>query len=223
MTIKGLSSLVLAVSLCLSISATQAANGWQEKFNKSGIVLSQRTVPGKAYQQIQGHMTISGRIDPLVGILNNPGLCNKWLNSCISSKIVEQVTPAERINYTVIDAPLLYENRDMYIRSKAAYDSQAKAVTITLQGVENYAAVQGKQVRVKSLNGFWRFQQLDEQQVRVSYQMYSDPQITPVSVVDSFSPESLFKTFSNLRTLATSAAHRNVRFKPAELQAITVR
>lgn len=223
MTLKELSSLIAAVSLCLSIPAVQAAGGWQEKLNKSGIVLSQRAVPGKAYQQIQGQMVISGRIDPLVGILNNPGLCSQWLNNCLSSKIVEQVNPAERINYTVVDAPLLYEDRDMYIRSKASYDSQAKAATITLQGIENYAAAQGKRVRVKSLNGFWRFQQLNEHQVRVSYQMYSDPQITPASAVDSFSPESLFKTFSNLRRLATSPAHQNIRFKPAELQAITRR
>jgi hypothetical protein len=223
MKTKELSRLILLLGLGFGTSVTQAADGWREMLNKSGIVLSQRALPGKTYQQIQGQMIVNGRIDSLVGILNNPQLCSKWLNGCLSSSVVSQLSPAERINYTVVDAPLLFEDRDMYVRSKASYDSHSKAVTITLQGVDNYGAAQGKRVRVKSLNGFWRFQQQNDQQVKVNYQMYSDPQITPVSAVDSFSPESLFKTFSNLRKLVNSPALRNVRFKPGELEAITVR
>ena len=221
--IKGLSHSLLALGLCFSTSALQAAGEWREMINTSGIVLSQRTLPGKAYQQIQGQMTIAGQIDSLVGILNNPGLCVRWLNDCRLSTVVKQISEAERISYTVIDAPFPLEDRDMYVRSKAGYDSQTKTVTITLQGIHNYAAVQAGKVRVQALNGFWQFKQLEDQQVRVTYQMLSDPQITPASVVDSFAPKSLLKTFTNLRKLAGSPPYQQIRFKPAELQAITVR
>lgn len=223
MKIKGLSHSLLALGLCFSASVSQAAGEWREMINTSGIVLSQRALPDKAYQQIQGQMTIEGRIDSLVAILNNPDLCVRWLNACRSSKVVKQVNEAERINYTVIDAPFPFEDRDMYIRSKAGYDSQTKTVTISLQGVHNYAAIQGQRVRVQSLNGFWQFKQLENQRVKVSYQMYSDPKITPPSVVDSFAPNSLLKTFTNLRKLAGSPPYQNIRFQPAELKAITVR
>lgn len=222
MKIKGLSSSLLVLALCFA-SAAQAAGEWREVLNTSGIVLSQRTLPGKAYQQIQGQMTIEGKIDSLVGILNDPSLCVRWLNDCRSSRVVDKISPAERISYTIVDAPFPLEDRDVYVRSKAAYDSQTKAVTITLRSIPDYAATQEKKIRVQSLNGFWRFRQLNDQQVRVSYQMYSDPQITPASLVDSFSPTSLLKTFTNLRKLATSPPYQNIRFKPAELQAITVR
>nr|CAA6804468.1 MAG: Unknown protein [uncultured Thiotrichaceae bacterium] len=223
MKFKGLSFALLLFSLCLTNTTLQAAGGWREIINESGIVLSQRTLPGRTYQQIQGQMTISGRIDTLTSILNNPALCSQWLNGCRSSQVVKKLSQAERINYTVIDAPFPLEDRDMYVRSKAGYDSHTKTVTITLQGIHNFAAEQGKRVRVMSLNGFWKFKQLDNEQVKVSYQMHSDPQITPPSVVDSFSPSSLLKTFTRLRKLATSPAHRNIRFTPAELQSITTR
>ncbi|MEZ5536650.1 MAG: hypothetical protein R3F02_13625 [Thiolinea sp.] len=223
MKTKSLATALFILSLCAVTPALQAADNWREVLNKSGIVLSQRDLPGKTYQQIQGQMTLKGRIDALVGILNNPGLCKQWLNGCLASNVVKQINPAERINYTVVDVPFPFQDRDMHVRSKASYDSKTDTVTIALQGIDNYAGAQQNRVRVKSLNGFWRFRQLDEQQVSVSYQMYSDPGITPVAAVNSFSADSLFKTFSNLRQLASSPAHRGVRFSPAELKAITVR
>lgn len=223
MKFKGLSGAVLALGLCFTTPSLQADTGWQEVINQSGIKLSQRVLPGKIYKQIQGEMTIPGNIAQLTGILNDPKLCAQWLNDCRASKVVKQINTAERINYTVVDAPFMLEDRDMYIHSKAQYDSRSETITILLRGVENFAtAVTGK-VRVKSLNGFWRFHQLDAQNVRVSYQMYSDPQVTPVSAVNASTPKGLLKTFTKLRKLVNSPALRNLRFKPGELEAITVR
>lgn len=223
MKIKGLTRFALVLSLCFSSQLLQANSEWQEVINQSGVTLSQRILPGKTYKQIKGVMTIKGRIAPLVEILHKPELCPQWLNDCRSSEIVKQINPAERINYTVVDAPFLLEDRDMYIHSKAQFDSHTNTVTISLRGVENYAETKPNRVRVKSLNGFWKFQQLNKNQVKVSYQMYSDPQVLPAPAVNSSTPKSLLKTFNKLRQLAHSPAMRNIRFQPAKLKAITVR
>lgn len=68
MKIKGLSHSLLALGLCFSASVSQAAGEWREMVNTSGIVLSQRALPDRTYQQIQGQMAIEGRIDSLVAI-----------------------------------------------------------------------------------------------------------------------------------------------------------
>lgn len=208
--------------LCLALSGAQASE-WTQVKNENGVILSQRSLPGKAYQQLRGTVLMPGKIDALMAILDNPGFCVQWLHDCRTSRTVKRINTAERIDYTVMDAPFMLDDRDMYIHSKASYDSQSRTATIQLRGMENYDTGQPRRVRVLGLQGHWRFQQLDETQVRIEYLIYLDPQVKPASLYDAMSADLAFKTLDKLRKLAGSARFRDVKFDPVRLKAITVR
>lgn len=198
------------------------ASEWQQIITQDGITISQRSVPGKTYKQTQGVAVMPGTIAPLVAIIQNGALCTQWLNYCRSSKTVKNLSPTERVDYTVMDAPYLFKDRDMYIRSIISYDSTSRTATIELNGLDDYGPVQAGKVRVLSLRGYWRFQQVNEQQVKMDYQIYSNPRITPASAVNRSSPKGVFKTFTKLHQLASSPKFRHIKFDPARLRAITV-
>ena len=213
---------VVLLAFCLVLPSAQA-NDWKQVKHEGGIVLSQRALSTKAYQQVIGTTIIPGKIDALMAVLDNPELCVQWLHDCRSSRTVKRINTAERIDYTVMDAPFMLDDRDMYIHSKASYDSHDHTVTIALRGMENYAAEQPGRVRVLDLQGHWRFQQINDRQVKIEYLIYINPQVKPASLYDALSAEMAFKTLVKLRKLATSTRFRDSKFDPARLKAITVR
>ena len=215
---------IAALVLCTaSMAAPLQASTWVEVLKQDDITLSQRLLPGKTYKQVAGSTVIPGTIGSLVAIMDNTAFCPRWLTNCRSSRTVKKISAAERIDYMVMDAPFLLSDRDMYVSSTTSYDSKSHTVTIQMNGQEKHAPPQEGRVRVLDLQGQWRFQQLNEQQVKIEYLMYSDPQITPASAVDASSYKGVFKTLSNLRKLANSPKLRNSKLDPARLKAITVR
>lgn len=214
--------LILSAVLLLFSGITQANPDWQLLSADAGITLEKRELPGKPYHQFRAQMIVPVPMDPLLAIFEDPSYCTQWLHDCRQSKTVQQINPRERIDYTVIDAPFPLNDRDMYIRSSVSYDSQNEIITINLRGVESHAEQPGR-VRVLDLQGHWRFRQLNDQQLRVDYLIYNNPQVTPASLVNASMPGNIFNTFKKLRALASSEQFRHIKAPPERLQAIKVR
>ena len=206
---------------CLLAGLAHATGSWRPISNERGIQLFQRTVPGKVYQENRVNMVIKGTVAGIAAILNDASLCTKWVSDCRFSKVVQRLNTAERINHTVIDAPLLYEDREMYFHSSARYQSAHKTLVISMMGQDDFGPAHEQRVRVKSIRGTWRLQQVNDLQVRVDYQMYSDPQVMPAIIVDTFISESLFKTMDKLRSLAASAKYKTMQFDAEQLRVLT--
>ena len=193
------SRMLMALAGCLLVSTATAAE-WQLKRQEAGIEVYQQPTPS-GYAITRGSREVEASLPVLMNVLRDAGVCVQLIFSCRSGRVAETYSQTERLDYVVIDAPLLLDDRDIYIHSSSTYDAANKTVLIRLAGRENHDAGQPGKVRVKGLAGFWRFQQTSPDKAMVTYQIYSDPQIPGGSFFSGVLEESVFYTLENLAKL----------------------
>ena len=204
--------IVRTLSVCLlfvgiQLSAAVSANEWIEKQNERGILIQQQPT-ASGYAITRGTREIATTLPVLVNVLRDAGVCKELIFSCKSGAVVETYNKNERLDYVVIDAPLLLDDRDIYVHSSSSYDRATKTVLIRLSGREKHDAGQPGKVRVRGMSGFWRFQQMTPDKAQVTYQVYSDPQIPGGSFFSSVLAESVFFTLENLAKLVRSPKYQ---------------
>ncbi|QLQ32460.1 MAG: hypothetical protein HZT40_13680 [Candidatus Thiothrix singaporensis] len=162
--------------LLLAMSPGYAdGGGWVVKQDEGGIQVRQQKT-GSPHETTNGVVEMATTLDALAAVLKDISACPRWVHGCVEGRLVKTLSPAERITYTVVDAPFPLENRDMYIDSVIRYNRSTSTLTITLTGKENYAPAAPSRTRVLGLRGSWVFQQASPGHVRVSYQIQLDPQ-----------------------------------------------
>ncbi len=208
--------------LLLILFAPVYADGqWVLKKEESGIQVQQQN-GDKAVTK--GVMLVDATPDALIAVLRDAPACPRWVFGCKQGKLVETISPAERINYTLLSSPFPLEDRDIYMHSLTRYQRKNNTITVTLTGREKYAPEQEGRTRVLDLRGYWAFQQLNDGTVRVTYQLYSNPQVAlGVSAVNEHMVKSVFGTLQGLRKLAKEPQYHDKQFTEAEIREIEVK
>lgn len=209
--------------LLLAMSPGYAdGGGWVVKQDEGGIQVRQQKT-GSPHETTNGVVEMATTLDALAAVLKDISACPRWVHGCVEGRLVKTLSPAERITYTVVDAPFPLENRDMYIDSVIRYNRSTSTLTITLTGKENYAPAAPGRTRVLGLRGSWVFQQASPGHVRVSYQIQLDPQAPFNGPSNDHLVESVFNTLKNLRAVVQEPPYRNARFSEEEIRQIEVR
>jgi len=168
---------VVMIALSAQVCEAAAPRGpWKRVDVRDGIVISTRAVPGQNLPQFRGVGIVNGTLFDLLGIVNDIKRHCEWRANCHSARLVRKVNDFERIIYTRIDAPWPVSDRDVILRGKAMINLEKRIVTshfhaIALRSIPKVSGV----VRMPFLRGMYRFEELNKRQVRVTYQVYSDP------------------------------------------------
>lgn len=198
-----------------------ADSPWVLKKDADSIQVQQQN-GDKAFTK--GVMTVDATPEALIAVLRDAPACPRWVFGCKQGELMETVNPAERINYTVLSSPFPLEDRDIYMHSLTRYQRKTNTLSVILTGREKYAPEQQGRTRVLDLRGSWVFQQLDDGKVRVTYQIYSNPQVAlGGSVVSEHMVKSVFGTLQGLRKLVKEPKYRDKRFTEAEIKAIEIK
>jgi hypothetical protein len=216
----------LFVALCLflfSVSPGYADDGnWVVKKNEAGVQVQQQQ-SGSPHETTKGVVEVEATLDALAALLKDISACPRWVHDCKEGRLVETISPAERITYTVIYLPFPLQDRDMYIDSVIRYQRKAGTIVISLMGRENYAPPQPGRTRVLDLRGSWVFQQASPGHVRVNYQIQANPQAPFNGPTNDHMVESVFNTLQNLREVVKDDKYRDAKFSEAEIRAIEVK
>jgi hypothetical protein len=216
----------LFVALCLflfSVSPGYADGGnWVVKKDEAGVQVQQQQ-SGSPHETTKGVVEVEATLDALAALLKDISACPRWVHDCKEGRLVETISPAERITYTVIHLPFPLQDRDMYIDSVIRYQRKSNTIVITLTGKENQDATQPGRTRVLALQGSWVFQQTSPGHVRVSYQIQANPQAPFNGPTNDHMVESVFHTLQNLRDVVKDAQYRDAKFSEAEIRAIEVK
>lgn len=206
----------------LILAAPVYADGqWVVKKEADGIQVQQQN-GDKAITK--GVMTVGATPDALIAVLRDAPACPRWVFGCKEGKQAEIINPAERINYTVLSSPFPLEDRDIYMHALTRYQRKTSTITVTLTGREKYAPEQQGRTRVLDLRGSWVFQPLEPGKVQVTYQIYTNPQVTlGTSVVNDHMVKSVFGTLQGLRKLVKEPKYHDKQFTEAEIRAIEVK
>lgn len=187
-------------SLQLSIGTANTGN-WVLKREANNIKVYQKP-SGSGYAFTRGTMSISSTAEDLITFMKDRTNCQKWVYACLTGNLVTEYDANNRLDYTVIDSPLWFSDRDFYIHSTTHYNPQSKLTTIKLLGKENYKESHKGKVRIRDLYGLWRLQAMDDNTLSVLYQLHGNPQLLPSVLLDAYMVESIHQTLNNLQKAA---------------------
>ncbi len=213
----------LAVGLVIGLVAAVAAPawaGWKEEKAEDGITVSSREVSGSDLKEFKGLVYMDTTIQSLVALMNDTGAATKWLHDCKEAKVAKDISTAERVTYTVVNAPWPLDDRDMYVHSKISYDRAKEQISIKLTGKEGFAPKKDGKVRVRSIRGWWVFTQHKSGKVRVVYQIYSDAQAPSDSAANGAMEDAVFESLKNMRRLVQKAPYKGYTFPDEMIKAI---
>ena len=202
-----ISLLVFSISL---FSLHADSTSWTLKRESQGIrIYQQPASPGHAITR--GMMEMDSSIDAVLSVMRDNKACPRWLYACRSNKTISSESGSGRLDYTVIDSPLLFADRDMYVYSTSEYDKANQTLTIRNSGRENYDKGQPNRVRIKSIQVFWQLKKISPNKISVLYQVSSNPQLMKSSFLDNHVVASVFQTLHNLEKVSQQAPYSQAK------------
>lgn len=194
--------LFFALSGAVVAYAAEPAS-WTLKRNSNGIKVYQQPTPS-GYALTRGELTMPAAMSSIITVMNDRNSCPRWVYACKQGYLVKQYSQTQRLDYTVIDSPLWYEDRDMYIYTHTHLNQDARILTIRLSGRENHDAGLPGRVRIQAIQGFWQLREETRQTTHVLYQIYSNPRLPASIFLDAYMVKSVFQTLSRLSLVAHS-------------------
>lgn len=198
-----ISLLVFSIPLCSLHADTQK---WMLKRESQGIRIYQQPA-SSGHAITRGMMEMESSIDAVLSVMRDSKACIRWLYACKSNRTISVESPSKRLDYTVIDSPFLYADRDMYVYSTSEYNKNTQTLTIRNSGRENYDTGQPNRVRIKSIQAFWQLKKISPNKISVIYQLSSNPQLMKSSFLDNHVAESVFHTLRNLEKVSQQAPY----------------
>lgn len=195
---------IALVLLCLPLSSSADSKPWVLQRHVNGIQIHQLPT-SSGYPITRGTLLMQTAQEKLLNIMRDRSTCTHWVFACRFGTLIKSDTPLARLDYTVIDSPLWFADRDMYLYSTTQINDKTNTVTIRLSSQEHHDSGKAGRVRIKNIYGYWLIQKINTTQLNVTYQIHVNPQLPPSTLLNSYMAESAFHTLNNLRVLAEAA------------------
>ena len=179
---------------------TQAAT-WEVIAEREGIIVSRRQVEGRAFPQLRAVGELPGTPYEILAVLLDVPAHVKWLPDCIESKTLRHVDAWRYIIYTRTDAPWPVSDRESVIENEVIFLEPPRKVKVTFEALPapEVARARGT-VRMKSVNGAYSIEAIDERRSLVQYELDADPAgALPAWLVTYQSTRNPFQTLAGLR------------------------
>jgi len=105
---------------------------WKLRHNGEGIELYTREVINSDYLQVKVHAIFPVSYGNLLAQFGNDDKCWKWVENCLSVKLLKQVSVDEKIIYSVLAMPWPLTKRDFVFRLVKRLDTQKSLATLSL-------------------------------------------------------------------------------------------
>ena len=185
--------MVLTVLLA---SNTSWANDWKLEKQKNNVsIYSKKADTG--YKKILVKTTVEANPHALIALLDDVAFTSQWIHNCIEVKILDQISPTERLINSFFTAPWPVKNRDMVFYSKTTFSNNTVQIEITDRG--DTTPQHPKYVRMQNMYGLWQASALDDGRSEITYTGSGNPGGNlPTFLANKELINSMFKTFQNL-------------------------
>jgi len=186
---------LLVLTLLLNINNSWAGDWKLEKQQYNVSIYSKKSDSG--YKKILVKTTVEANPHALIALLDDVAFSSKWIHNCIESKILDQVSPTERLINSFFTAPWPVKNRDMVFYSKSTFSNDTVQIEITDRG--DTTPQHPKYVRMQNMYGLWQASSLDNGRSEITYTGSGNPGGNlPTFLANKELISSMFKTFQNL-------------------------
>jgi hypothetical protein len=194
------------LSYVISSSATWA-NSWELEKQKSKVtVYSQKTASG--YRQVLAKTKVKAPPSALTALLNDNHFAPEWIHNCLEVKILEELSPSERLINTFFAAPWPVKDRDMVTLSTTRIIGGI--VEIEISDRSDAITPHAKFVRMKNMYGLWKATPLANGITEISYQGGGDPGGNlPAFIANRELVSSIYHTFLNLNQVIVKEKYQS--------------
>jgi hypothetical protein len=172
------------------------ANEWKlEKQKNSVSIYSKKADSG--YKEIFVKTIVDVNPHALIALLDDVAFSSKWIHNCIEVRILEEISPTERLINSFFSAPWPVKNRDMVFHSKTTFNENKVQIEISDRG--DTTPQHPKYVRMQNMYGLWEANALENGTSEITYTGSGNPGGNlPTFIANKELITSMFKTFQNL-------------------------
>lgn len=182
-------------------SALAHAENWKLAKDEDGIQVYLSDVPGSKYKAYRGVTSIASDMAALRGLQEDVAGSCAWIHACAEQRLLKH-DGAESWVYTRFDMPWPVTARDSILRVVTEEGADGSLLR-KLDGQPQFQPEKAGNVRVASLQGYWRLVPRGEGRVEVTYQVHTEPGgSVPSWLANSFVVDAPFNTLRDLRALA---------------------
>ncbi len=186
---------------------------WSLEKNENGIKVFTRKIANSNFKEFKAETIINTNLNTLCAVFDDTPNSTKWLYDCIEAKKLKSITKFEGFCYYIQRLPWPLSNRDFIMKYKISQEPNTKVVTIKLENAQYYLA-KTDNVRVEILNGFWQFIPLNKTEIKVIFQMHSEPNgKIPSYVANTFVVDAPYNTIKNLKKMSELEKYKKIKYK----------
>ena len=179
------------------------ASGWQLDMDEDGIQLYSKTSKDSPLKTVKVITTVKASLNSLVSFLSDYSQFPAWMDKVSKVQKLKDISPTERLTYTVIDSPWPERDRDAVFYSKWHQDPNTLVVTKDISSEPHYLDKDSSMIRIPLFKGEWKLVPKPDGRVQVSYRVDFNPGGKVQGwLLDMFTYQMPFKTMQNLRTAA---------------------
>jgi hypothetical protein len=150
------------------------------------------------YKEILVKTIVEANPYSLVALLNDVAFAPKWIHNCIEVKILDEISPTERLVNSFFAAPWPVKDRDMIFYSKTIFTNNTVQIEISDKG--DSLPEHSTYVRMQNMHGLWKANALQNGKSEITYTGGGNPGgKLPTFIANKEMISSMFKTFQNLK------------------------
>lgn len=148
---------------------------WKLKKETEEIKVYYRKSEDSRVNEVKLITTVEASLSTLISVLRDVSNYPNWIYKCEKAHAIGKSSTHGGQYYTELDFPWPLQDRDMIAQSEIVQDRKTKVVTIRVTGRPKLLAEKEGIVRIKTLALEWVLTPLPGGQVRINYQLLSDP------------------------------------------------
>lgn len=190
---------LLALGFAMSFPSHSA--DWEVIAERDGVVVSRRPVAGRAFPQLRAVGEVPGTPYEILAVLLDVPAHAKWLPDCIESRTIRRLDAWRYIIYTRTDAPWPVSDREAVIENEVIFLEPPLKLKVSFEALAapEVAHARGT-VRMKTVNGYYLIEAIDDSRSLVQYELDADPAGTlPAWLVTYQSTRNPLQTLFGLR------------------------
>jgi len=200
--------------LWLILVPQKNAFAWELAKEGKGITVHTREVDGSNFKEYRAVMNIKTSLSSLIALVADISAYPSWIHTCQEGKLLKRISLKEIYAYTINNAPWPVNDRDAIVHNTIIQDNEDQSVTIKIVGVPDYIPPQKGLVRVKMIDGYWRFTPVENSMVQVIYQVHNDPGgDLPSWLVNSVVVSQPYNTLVNMQKRVLLPKYRDAEYE----------
>lgn len=189
-------------------SALADGDKWEPISSEDGINVWRREVEGNPLVIFKGDAVVDAPIAKVANVVYDLSRDSEWVADVLESRVVELISPTERIEYNRTGAPWPIKDRDFVFHAKLEIDATKKRLVYSMDSIADKRAPEdeSKAVRGELRNSTYVLDAVDQAHTRVTVEIECDPKGSiPKWVVNLVQKGWPRKTLEGIRAQAAKA------------------